>query len=327
MDTIMCLGHRITIKQLYRWVSKQKHHFCKYEEDPKSRLSAERVSLLKEMGAIDSWFPYEEESEDYSEEESEDDSEYEFEDYSEEESEDDSEDESEEDSEDESEDYSERKNSDNDINWENKLKQLIEFHKIHGHYNVPARWEEDLNLNWVHNQKAQWRNYEVDPATSEMSAERVFTLQKMGVIDSWRKVRRRTWEESCALLEEYGAAHGGDFNVPQKWKNGSQLGWWVSKQKMQVRKYKVDPKDSLLSADRIYHLEKIGAIKSWFPSDKSDEEKICDKTEDESDEIFEIKTEEESDEEASLDEKIVFLKNDIEKILEETKSIPVVTSL
>ena len=87
----------------------------------------------------------------------------------------------------------------------------------------------------------------------------------------------------------------------------------------------MDPKDSLLSADRIYHLEKIGAIKSWFPSDKSDEEKICDKTEDES--VDEIKIEEESDEEASLDEKIVILKNDIKKIREETKSIPIVTSL
>ena len=156
-------------QELYRWVSKQKHHFCKYEEDPAmSRLSAERVSLLKEMGAIDSWFPYVEESEDYSEEESEDDSEYEFEDYSEEESEDDSEDESEEDSEDESEDYSERKNSDNDINWENKLKQLIEFHKIHGHYNVPARWEEDLNL-----------------------ATGCTTRRRSGVITRWIRRRRR----------------------------------------------------------------------------------------------------------------------------------------
>ena len=36
---------------------------------------------------------------------------------------------------------------------------------------------------------------------------------------------------------------------------------------------------------------------------------------------------EEESEEASLDEKIVFLKNDIENILEEAKSIPVVTSL
>ena len=59
--------------------------------------------------------------------------------------------------------------------------------------------------------------------------------------------------------------------------------------------------------------------KSLRKDDETEEE-----TEDESEEIFEIETEEESDEEPSLDEKIVFLKNDIENILEEAKSIPVI---
>ena len=42
--------------QLGEWVNKQKVQFRKYEADPAtSRLSAERVLALREMGAIDSW--------------------------------------------------------------------------------------------------------------------------------------------------------------------------------------------------------------------------------------------------------------------------------
>ena len=42
--------------QLGTWVNHQRAQLHKYEADPAtSTLSAERVSLLKEMGAIDSW--------------------------------------------------------------------------------------------------------------------------------------------------------------------------------------------------------------------------------------------------------------------------------
>ena len=47
--------------QLGGWVHRQKTQFRKYKEDPKtSYLNAERISALKEMGAIKSWFPSEE---------------------------------------------------------------------------------------------------------------------------------------------------------------------------------------------------------------------------------------------------------------------------
>ena len=42
--------------QLGIWVRDQKAHLRKYEADPAtSRLSAERVAALRQMGAIDSW--------------------------------------------------------------------------------------------------------------------------------------------------------------------------------------------------------------------------------------------------------------------------------
>ena len=55
---------------------------------------------------------------------------------------------------------------------------------------MPQTWEDDPPLGrWVHTQKAQWRKYKADPATSWLSAERVAALRQMGAIDSWRAAR------------------------------------------------------------------------------------------------------------------------------------------
>ena len=52
---------------------------------------------------------------------------------------------------------------------------------------VPQTWKDDPQLGkWVDNQKAHFRKYEADPATSSLSAERVVALREMGAIDSWR---------------------------------------------------------------------------------------------------------------------------------------------
>ena len=73
-----------------------------------------------------------------------------------------------------------------------------------------------------------------------------------------RKMTKRNykWENKRIRLEAYRDSHGGDCNVPQKWKDDPQLGWWVMNQKTQWRKEK-------LSAERLTALEQMGAIKSW----------------------------------------------------------------
>ena len=72
--------------------------------------------------------------------------------------------------------------------WEESRALLEAYRDAHGgDCNVPQRWEDDPRLGvWVMTQKAQWRKYEADPATSQLSVERVATLQQMGAIDSWR---------------------------------------------------------------------------------------------------------------------------------------------
>ena len=76
--------------------------------------------------------------------------------------------------------------------WEESRALLEAYRDAHGgDCNVPARWEDDPRLGgWVMHQKAQWRKYEADPATSSMGAERVAALRQMGAIDSWRERSR-----------------------------------------------------------------------------------------------------------------------------------------
>ena len=124
---------------------------------------------------------------------------------------------------------------------------------------------------WVMHQKAQFRKYEEDPATSTLSAERFSALQHMGATSSWlaaslirsMHTEARTWEESRARLEAYRDAHKGCCNVPQRWKEDPQLGSWVRRQKAQLRKYEEDPATSTLSAERVSALQQMGAIDSW----------------------------------------------------------------
>ena len=78
--------------------------------------------------------------------------------------------------------------------WEESRALLEAYRDAHGgDCNVSQRWKDGPQLGeWVHNQKAQWRKYEADPATSRLSAERVAALRQMGAIDSWRSRERRS---------------------------------------------------------------------------------------------------------------------------------------
>ena len=131
--------------QLGEWVKKQKAQFRKYEADPAtSRLSAERVVALREMGAIDSWsLAFLIRSAVHRESEA--------------------------------------------RTWEESRALLEAYRDAHdGCCNVPRAWKDDPQLGkWVMRQKVQWRKYEADPATSQLSAERVATLEQVGALNSW----------------------------------------------------------------------------------------------------------------------------------------------
>ena len=73
----------------------------------------------------------------------------------------------------------------------------------------------------------------------------------------------RKWEENLTRLIAYRDANDGDCNVPQLYEKDPQLGIWVMTQKKNLRRYKVNPVTSRLSADQVAKLQEIGAITSW----------------------------------------------------------------
>ena len=71
--------------------------------------------------------------------------------------------------------------------WEESRARLEAYRDAHGgDCNVPQTWKDDPQLGrWVKAQKAHWRKYKADPATSQLSAERVAALEQMGALNSW----------------------------------------------------------------------------------------------------------------------------------------------
>ena len=82
--------------------------------------------------------------------------------------------------------------------WEDNLKHLIAYRDKHnGCCNVPLKWEKDPRLaNWVKLQKAQFRKYKADPATSQLNPERISALKEMGAIKSWFPSKKFEKEET-----------------------------------------------------------------------------------------------------------------------------------
>ena len=99
--------------------------------------------------------------------------------------------------------------------WEESRALLEAYRDAHdGCCNVPLTWKDDPQLGqWVMRQKAQFRKYEADPATSPLSAERVVALREMGAIDSWRSPHWKSASRARERESSHGQKHYTLFEV------------------------------------------------------------------------------------------------------------------
>ena len=111
--------------------------------------------------------------------------------------------------------------------WDHFYGILQEFHRRHGHSNVPQRYPEDRALgSWVGRQRSV-------RGRQSLSAQQV---QRLNDLDFTWEIQSerfdRIWLEKFQLLKEYRDLHG-HCNVPQYEKfRGCQLGFWVSNLRM-----------------------------------------------------------------------------------------------
>jgi hypothetical protein len=134
--------------------------------------------------------------------------------------------------------------------WEDRFSELAEYHRIHGHCNVPVRYSENIKLGiWVGNQRMQYK-LEQEGKRSFMTTCRIQKLESLGF--EWDS-RGTAWEDRLSELADYRKIHG-HCNVPKSASENPKLGIWVGNQRKQYRLH-LEGKISSMTLSRIQELE------------------------------------------------------------------------
>ena len=143
--------------------------------------------------------------------------------------------------------------------WQQRIEELLEFKKQHGHCRVPRGYQENLELaRWVLNLRQTYRSREKRRLVI-LSQERMDEMERCGF--EWNTGRKITkWTDRVKELRQYANQHG-HVRVPKNYPENLPLGRWVSKQRTHYRHYK-QGKPSKLNDEQVKQLEAVGF--RWF---------------------------------------------------------------
>jgi hypothetical protein len=137
--------------------------------------------------------------------------------------------------------------------WEKRLSELADYHKLHGHCNVPQNYSENTQLGtWVTTQRNNYKLHR-EGKKSPMTPSRIHTLESFGF--EWDS-HGAAWEERLSELADYRKIHG-HCNVPKLYSDNTKLGSWVAKQRTNYRLHEKG-KTSPMTPSRIQALESFG---------------------------------------------------------------------
>jgi hypothetical protein len=139
--------------------------------------------------------------------------------------------------------------------WEDRLRELAIYRKLHGHCNVPENYSENTTLaNWVKKQRCQYRLH-LKRKASNMTTYRIQELESLGFeCDS----RSAAWKDRLSELADYCKIHG-HCNVPRRYSENTKLSNWVGVQRKQ-NKLQVEGKASGMTLSRVRALEGLGFV-------------------------------------------------------------------
>jgi len=123
--------------------------------------------------------------------------------------------------------------------WEEMYAALQKFHAANGNCRVPVNWPENPKLaRWVATQRAR-------KANAKISEERIARLNSLGfawqVRSSINQSSPVDWDKMYDQLKEFYAQQGHS-RVPQHYPKNQKLAWWVTSQRRNRRKNKLDAK-------------------------------------------------------------------------------------
>jgi hypothetical protein len=138
--------------------------------------------------------------------------------------------------------------------WEDRFSKLTDYHRIHGHCNVPQNYSENTQLGaWVRKQRKTYRLH-LEEKTSPMTTYRIKALESFGF--QW-DCYGAAWEDRLSELADYHKIHG-HCNVPKRYSENSKLGTWVATQRRNYRLHLEGKKSTMMIALRIQALESLG---------------------------------------------------------------------
>ena len=141
------------------------------------------------------------------------------------------------------------------VTWDDRFKELAEFHKSNGHCIVPQHYADNRQLGkWVNSQR---KRYSEQKPNSSLTPERIHKLERLGFC--WKVRDRffdREWDHRLGALRDFYDKYG-DCNVPSDWKEDPLLAKWVTRVRDEYEKF-LGNKTSKLNLDRIQKLEDLG---------------------------------------------------------------------
>jgi hypothetical protein len=130
-----------------------------------------------------------------------------------------------------------------DTYQEQKIYELMEFKKIHGHCNVPAKYPENFSLgSWVDHKRCMYRKI-------KLPKELIDRLDSIGF--NWNP-KDSIWDERYLELISFKETNG-HCDVTAKYTENPKLGKWVSWQRSSYRKGE-------LTKERIDKLNQLGFV-------------------------------------------------------------------
>jgi hypothetical protein len=111
--------------------------------------------------------------------------------------------------------------------WKDRLSDLVDYRKIHGHCNVSQRCSERTKLaTWVATQRTQYKLH-LDGKPSFLTLPRIQELESLAF--EWN-CNRAAWENRLSELADYRKING-HCNVTQHYIENTQLAYWVTTQR------------------------------------------------------------------------------------------------
>ena len=139
--------------------------------------------------------------------------------------------------------------------WDERLLELREFRREHGHSLVPHTYPPNPQLaRWVKRQRRQYKLRKEGKA-STMTSDREELLESLGFV--WDS-HQAAWDEKVHDLIQYQAKYGNCL-VPSAFKANPKLATWVKCQRRQYKLYR-ENKSSAMTPQRIEELEQMGFV-------------------------------------------------------------------